>query len=90
MGHKADKESIGACICSWRETDLVILSNIDLGSSMNVGSVTLLRSAPGLSWEMMCDNTVLKTRHQIGKTVFPEGRQGTNHFLVLAQQLQDS
>lgn len=31
----------------------VILSSIDLGSKMNVGRTTLLRSAPGRSWEMI-------------------------------------
>lgn len=36
----------------------VILSSIDRGSRMKVGSVTLLRSAPGRSWLMMCDRTV--------------------------------
>jgi hypothetical protein len=30
-------------------TNFVILSSIDLSSRMNVGNVTLLRSAPGLS-----------------------------------------
>lgn len=36
----------------------VIRSSIDLGSSMNVGSVTLLRSAPGRSCDMMWESTV--------------------------------
>jgi hypothetical protein len=36
----------------------VILSSILRGSKMKVGSTTLLRSAPGRSWEMMCDSTV--------------------------------
>lgn len=36
----------------------VILSSMDLGSSRNVGKVTLLKSAPGRSWEMMWDSTV--------------------------------
>lgn len=36
----------------------VILSSIDLGSRMKVGKVTLLKSAPGRSWEMMWDKTV--------------------------------
>lgn len=36
----------------------VILSSIDLGSRMNVGSTTLLRSAPGRSCEIMCERTV--------------------------------
>lgn len=38
-------------------TYFVIRSSIDLGSSMKVGRTTLLRSAPGLSWEMMCERT---------------------------------
>lgn len=36
----------------------MIRSNIDLGSSMKVGSTTLLKSAPGRSWEIMWDRTV--------------------------------
>jgi hypothetical protein len=36
----------------------VIRSSIDLGSSMNVGSVTLLRSAPGRSCDMICESTM--------------------------------
>jgi hypothetical protein len=36
----------------------VILSSILRGSKMKVGSTTLLRSAPGRSWEMICDSTV--------------------------------
>jgi hypothetical protein len=35
------------------KTDLVILSNMLRGSRMKVGRVTLLRSAPGRSWEMI-------------------------------------
>lgn len=38
-------------------TYFVIRSNIDRGSKMNVGSVTLLRSAPGRSCDMICDRT---------------------------------
>jgi hypothetical protein len=37
----------------------VIRSNIDLGSRMKVGKVTRERSAPGRSWEMMCERTGL-------------------------------
>lgn len=40
-----------------RASDLVILSNIDLGSSMKVGKTTLLRSAPGRSCEMIWERT---------------------------------
>ncbi len=36
----------------------VILSNMLLGSKMNVGNTTRLKSAPGLSWEMICERTV--------------------------------
>jgi hypothetical protein len=35
----------------------VILSSILLGSRIKVGSTTRLRSAPGRSWEMMCERT---------------------------------
>lgn len=35
----------------------VILSSIDLGSKINVGRTTLLKSAPGRSCEMMCEST---------------------------------
>ena len=44
----------------WRGDDpayLVILSSMLRGSKMKVGKTTRLRSAPGLSWEMMCDKT---------------------------------
>jgi len=40
------------------QTYFVILSSIDLGSNINVGSVTRLRSAPGRSCDMMCMSTV--------------------------------
>lgn len=40
-----------------KKTDFVILSSMLLGSRMKVGRVTLLRSAPGRSWEMMCVRT---------------------------------
>lgn len=36
----------------------VILSSIDLGSKMNVGRTTLLRSAPGRSCEMIWERTM--------------------------------
>jgi hypothetical protein len=41
-----------------RAMNFVIRSSIDLGSSMNVGSVTLLRSAPGRSCDIMWESTV--------------------------------
>ena len=39
-------------------THLVIRSSIDRGSRMNVGRTTRLKSAPGRSWEMICERTV--------------------------------
>jgi len=39
-------------------TDFVMRSSILLGSRMNVGRVTRLRSAPGRSWLMMWERTV--------------------------------
>ena len=36
---------------------LVIRSSIERGSRMKVGSTTLLRSAPGRSWEMIWERT---------------------------------
>lgn len=35
----------------------VILSSMDRSSRMKVGSVILDKSAPGRSWEMMCERT---------------------------------
>src|SRR5688572_22590855 len=40
------------------QAHFVILSNIDRGSNMNVGSVTRLKSAPGRSCDIMCMSTV--------------------------------
>jgi hypothetical protein len=48
----------------------VILSSIDLSSSMKVGSVTLDRSAPGRSCEMMCERTVCES---VSRLVSEEG-----------------
>lgn len=36
---------------------MVMRSSMLRGSRMKVGRTTLLRSAPGLSWDMMCDRT---------------------------------
>lgn len=49
-----------ACYCATRYQDLyfVIRSSIDRGSRMKVGRTTLLRSAPGLSCDMMWERTV--------------------------------
>lgn len=41
----------------WTKPYFVIRSNMLRGSRMKVGKTTLLRSAPGLSWEMICDKT---------------------------------
>lgn len=39
------------------QTDFVIRSSMERGSRIKVGNVTLLRSAPGRSWAMMCEST---------------------------------
>ena len=31
---------------------------MDRGSKINVGSTTLLKSAPGRSWDIICDRTI--------------------------------
>ena len=41
---------------------MVILSNMDLGSRMKVGSTTLLKSAPGRNCEMICESTVVESK----------------------------
>jgi hypothetical protein len=46
-----------------RYTHFVILSNILLGSKMNVGNTTLLKSAPGRNCEMMCERTIPNHQH---------------------------
>lgn len=47
--------------CPWEprvtKPYFVIRSNMLRGSRMKVGKTTLLRSAPGLSCEMICDRT---------------------------------
>lgn len=55
---KLDFQSAHRCITRQQFSYFVILSNIDRGSSMKVGRTTLLRSAPGLSCDMMCERTV--------------------------------
>jgi len=62
MGHEAamGQNSVQAIICGPPSTDFVMRSSILLGSRMNVGRVTRLRSAPGRSWLMMWDKTVRK------------------------------
>lgn len=59
MCHEAEgRMSLGSILeALGARTHFVILSSIDLGSRMKVGSVTLLKSAPGRSCEMMCERT---------------------------------
>lgn len=45
-------------------TYFVILSNMLLGSRIKVGRTTLLKSAPGLNCEMMCESTILPIDQQ--------------------------
>lgn len=56
MGHKA-VQPVRPFHTSIRIAYFVILSNIDLGSNMKVGKVTLLRSAPGRNWDIMWEST---------------------------------
>lgn len=57
MRHKAASSiSLRNPTRRWR-SHFVILSSMDLGSKKKVGRVTLLRSAPGRNWEMMCERT---------------------------------
>lgn len=42
----------------------VIRSSIDFGSKMNVGKVTLFRSAPGRNCDMICESTTKPTALQ--------------------------
>ena len=58
MRHEAVQCVSISYFCPWRVPDFVIRSSIDLGSNMNVGRVTRLRSAPGRNWDMMWDRTV--------------------------------
>lgn len=86
MAHEACKrESAG-----WRDkgsggkqaTNLVILSNMLRGSRMKVGRTTLLRSAPGRSWEMMCIRTTLAfsaRQHSTQTRGLEEGEGGSYH-----------
>ena len=46
----------------FQRTHFVIRSSIDFGSNMNTGSVTLLKSAPGRSCDMMCESTMFLHR----------------------------
>lgn len=50
---RALRHKIELYVCPY----LVIRSSMLRGSRMKVGRTTLLRSAPGRSWEMMCDRT---------------------------------
>lgn len=56
---RCPKVSVLPYYCPER-TYFVILSNMDRGSNMKVGSVTRLRSAPGLSWEIICMSTTAR------------------------------
>jgi len=51
--------SAGDWTISSDEHYFVIRSSIDRGSRKKVGSVTLLRSAPGRNWEIMWESTEL-------------------------------
>ena len=58
MGHKTGRGRQLPAIESVQVSYFVILSSIDLGSSMKVGSVTLLRSAPGRNCDMIWESTM--------------------------------
>lgn len=55
VGHEAVLLSVSICKCMHRDSlpHLVMRSSMDRGSSMNVGSVTRLRSAPGRNCDIM-------------------------------------
>ncbi len=60
VAHEAAKSGLageGSQSGALRATNFVILSSILRGSRIKVGRTTRLRSAPGRSWEMMCDRT---------------------------------
>ncbi len=57
----------------------VILSSILLGSRINVGNTTLLKSAPGRSCEMICDKTAAD--HQL--RVFPRSLLGVRTIALI-------
>lgn len=65
MAHEAIATSVNWVVprimCHFRQqvSYLVIRSSMLRGSRIKVGRVILLRSAPGLSWEMMCVSTLL-------------------------------
>ena len=48
----------------------VIRSSIDLGSKMNVGRVTLFKSAPGRNCDMICESTTKPTALQYSSHKF--------------------
>jgi hypothetical protein len=62
--HEARRSRQWAAGQAAKSTYLVMRSSIDLGSRMNVGSTTRLRSAPGRSCEMMCERTGLGQRER--------------------------
>ena len=70
----------------------MIRSSIDLGSRMNVGKVTLFRSAPGRNCDMICESTTELTalqysQHHVWQTQLPAAWLFTDHFPDLAPPL---
>ena len=59
---KLVSESAYRCLTRHRDSNFVILSSIDRGSKMNVGRTTLLKSAPGLSWDIIWERTTIYQR----------------------------
>lgn len=58
MRHEAVVMGVSRSLFQGLDTQyFVILSSIDLGSKINVGRTTLLKSAPGRSCEIMCEST---------------------------------
>ena len=69
------------CLTRHRDPNFVILSSIDRGSKMNVGRTTLLKSAPGLSWDIIWERTTVYQRcsssvigFSISRVIFDEYR----------------
>ena len=70
----------------------MIRSSIDLGSRMNVGRVTLFRSAPGRNCDMICERTTESTalqysHHHVWQTQLPAAWLFTDHFPDLVPPL---
>ena len=66
----------------------VILSNIDLGSSMKVGRVTLLRSAPGRNCDMRWESTMDSQSRSVYADPTILMLHLTDHCPALAPQLK--